>query len=130
MGGPEQKLEKATERIKTEYQIDVIDHPSVMLWMKDIAVKDPEGFVSLTRDNTEQMRKLFGKEVWTNDGSKGWSSGWAVYENNLQWSILTGRGGTIFRLRSHIPVSEYLNDPRVGVGVVQYLGYLLKKLSE
>lgn len=123
-------MTKEAAKPKQDYQIDIIDHPSVMIWMKDTAIKDPEGFVCLTKDNTKEMRRIFGKESWKNDGSKGWTSGWALYENNLQWTILTGPYGTIYRLKSNVPPQDYLSDPRVGVGVVQYLGYLLKRLSQ
>lgn len=119
----------ATDKPRTEYHIDVADHPNVMLWMKDAAKRDPQGFLRLVGDNTDIFRQWWGKEAWTNDGSKGWSYGWALYENNLHWMVLTGEQGTIFRLRVATKPEEYLSDPRVGVGVIQHLTHLLRTLS-
>ncbi len=114
---------------KPEYQIDVIDHPSVGMWMKDIAKKDVQGFIKLVGPNEKEFTKLYGKANWTNDGSKGWTHGWTIYENSMHWLILTGPKGTYFRLRVPTPGESYLNDPRVGVGIIQYLNTLLKKIS-
>lgn len=113
----------------TEHHVEVADHPQVMLWMKDMAKRDPQGFLRLAQDNTKIFRQWWGKETWTNDGSKGWTSGWALYENNLNWLVLTGVHGTIFRLRVSTRAEEYLSDPRVGVGVTQYLAQLMKALA-
>lgn len=115
--------------IRDEYQIDVIDHPSVGMWMRETAKKDPQGFLRLTGDNTKDFLKFFGKPKWKNDGKKGWTHGWSVHENNLRWLILTGEQGTIFRLRVPVVGDAYLNDPRVGVGIIQYLSSLLKILA-
>lgn len=119
----------AEERNRTEYQVDVADHPNVMLWFKDIARKDPEGFLRLIGDNTKTFKKLWGKETWTNDGKKGWTHGWALYQSNMHWLVLTGPWGTIFRLRISTQGDEYLSDVKVGTGVVRYLNTLLPMVS-
>ena len=115
---------------KREYQIDVADHPNVMLWLKDLARKDPEGFLRLVGDNTVFFERLFGKPTWRNNGEKGWTHGWALYESNMHWLVLTGPQGTIFRLRLATTGDDYLKDPRVGTGVARYLTTLLQQLSE
>ena len=114
---------------RAEYQIDVVDHPSVSIWMKDTARKDPEGFLRLVGPNMKQLQKVLGPTDWKNDGEKGWTHGWSVYDNSLHWLILTGPQGTMFRLRLPVPGESYLSDPRVGVGIIQYLQYLLKTLA-
>lgn len=117
------------ERVRNEYQVDVADHPNVMLWMKDIAKKDPEGFLRLIGDNTRTFKKMWGKETWRNDGQKGWTHGWALYQNNMHWLVLTGPFGTIFRLRVSTKGDEYLNDAKVGTGIVRYLNSLLPQVA-
>lgn len=117
------------DKTRQDPQIDVADHPNVMLWMKDVAKKDPEGFLRLIGDNSQDFKKLWGKPTWTNDGSKGWTKGWQVYENNLHWIVLTGPSGSIFRLKVSTRPEDYLNDPKVGVGVIQYLNHLLKAIA-
>ena len=115
---------------KTEYQIDVADHPTVSLWLRDTAKRDPDGFLRLICPNTETFKKMFGKPDWVNDGSKGWTHGWALYENSMHWLVLTGPRGTYFRLRVPLPGEAWINDPKVGTGIVQYLSFLLQKLAE
>lgn len=73
---------------------------------------------------------MFGKPDWENDGSKGWTHGWSLYENSMNWLVLTGSRGTYFRLRVPIPAEAWLADPKVGAGIVQFLSQLLKRLSE
>lgn len=113
---------------KTEHQIDVIDHPSVWSWMKQTASRDPEGLLVLIGPNIRRFEKLFGPAEWTNDGSKGWTHGWAVYENSMHWLILTGESGTSFRIRAPVPGETYLADMRIGVGIIQYLQSLMRKI--
>ncbi len=112
-----------------EHQIDVIDHPAVAAWMKDIAKKDPEGFVRLIGPNQRTFSILFGKPSWRGDESKGWTHGWAIYENSLHWMVLTGPAGTFYRIRLPIAGENYLSDPRSGVGIVQYLQSLISRIS-
>lgn len=114
---------------KSEFQMDVIDHPSVSLWMKETAQRDPQGFLLLIGNNVEQFERLFGLATWKNNGNKGWTHGWKVYESNLTWNILTGPSGTIFRVKTTTPSDSYLNDPKVGVGIVTYLNTLLRTLA-
>ena len=118
-----------TKTDKIEYQIDVADHPSVSLWMKEAAKKDPEGFLRLVGPNEKQLVRIFGPADWRNDGEKGWTHAWSVYDNSLHWLVLTGPQGTLFRLRLPVPGDSYLSDSRVGVGIVQYLQNLLKILA-
>ena len=121
---------KDDDKKRSEYQIDIADHPNVMLWIKNVAKKDPEGFLKLIGDNVDTFKKLWGKEAWTNDGSKGWTHGWAIYENSMHWLVLTGPSGTIFRLRLSTKGEEYLSDPKVGAGIVRYLNALLLRVAD
>lgn len=116
-------------KTKSEYQVEVADHPNVMIWMKQVAKKDPEGFLRLVGDNTQIFRKMWGKENFKDEGGKGWTSGWSIYENSLHWLVLTGEQGTLFRLRISMDGESYLKDPRVGVGVIQYLTWLMKTIA-
>lgn len=119
----------STSNSKQDYHMDVIDHPSVNVWMKETAKRDPEGFILLVGPNVENFLKLYGEPEWQNNGNKGWTHGWKIYESNLVWNILTGPTGTIFRIRTTTPSQTYLNDPKVGVGIISYLTFLLKTLS-
>ena len=120
---------KPDKNDKPEYQIDVIDHPNVNLWMKEVARKDTEGFLRLVGPNMKRLQKILGPPQWRNNGEKGWTHAWSVYDNSLHWLILTGPQGTQFRLRLPVPGETYLADPRVGVGIIQYLQNLLKTLA-
>lgn len=109
--------------------MDVIDHPAVGMWMKETALRDPEGFLLLVGPNVREFSSLFGQPEWTNDGQKGWTHGWKVYESNLTWNILTGPQGTLFRIKTTTPSSTYATDPKVGIGIISYLNSLLRSLS-
>jgi len=116
--------------LEKDHYIDVIDHPSVWLWMKETSKKDPEGFLVLTGPNSRRFQKIFGKYDWhTSDNSKDWEYGWSVYENSMHWLILTGPSGTFFRIKTPVTGENYLADPRVGVGIIQYLQVLMRKIN-
>lgn len=115
---------------KSEYQIDVADHPAAGLWLRETAKRDPDGFIRLIGPNVEAFSRLFGKPDWTDDGKKGWTHGWSLYENSMNWLVLTGPNGTYFRLRVPVPGEAWLSDPKVGAGIIQYLSQLLRRLSE
>lgn len=115
---------------KNEYQIDVADHTTAGLWLRETAKRDPDAFMRMIGPNVKEFTKMFGKPDWENDGSKGWTHGWSLYENSMNWLVLTGSRGTYFRLRVPIPAEAWLADPKVGAGIVQFLSQLLKRLSE
>lgn len=115
---------------KSEYQIDVADHHTAGVWLRETAKRDPDGFMRLIGPNTREFTRMFGKPDWNNDGSKGWTHGWSLYENSMNWLILTGERGTYFRLRVPVPAETWLADPKVGAGIVQFLTQLLNRLSE
>lgn len=119
----------STSSPKQEQQFDVIDHPAVALWMKDVMRKDPEGFLKLMGNNVDFFTRYFGKPTWRDPGEKGWTHGWSAYENSLQWLILTGKCGTIFRVRLPTSSEAYLADPKVGVGLVGFLSSLYKNIN-
>ena len=114
---------------RDEYQIDVADHPAVALWLRDVARRDPEGFIRLVGPNVDDFHRLFGKPDWNNDGEKGWTHGWSLYENSMHWLVLTGPRGTYFRLRVPVPGDIWLADPKVGAGINHYLDQLLRRLN-
>lgn len=114
---------------KNDYHMDVIDHPAVGMWMKETALRDTEGFLLLIGPNVSQFETLFGVPDWRNNGEKGWTHGWKIYESNLTWNILTGPSGTLFRIKTTTEASTYLNDPKVGIGIISYLKTLLRTLA-
>lgn len=114
---------------KNEFQMDVIDHPLVFNWMQETIKRDPESFVLLVGPNSKEFFKLFGQPTWKDNGEKGWKYGWKVSENNLNWIILTGDHGTIFRIQTQVHSQVYLQDPKIGVGLISFLSDLLQKIS-
>lgn len=122
----------ATKSSKTtkpsEQQVDIADHKVAWRWMKELARRDPEGFARLTGGNRKRLESLYGPPQWTQDGKHGWTAAWSVHDSGLTWIILTGQDQTIFRLRVPNDVEDYLVEPRVGVGIINYLQTLLRRL--
>lgn len=114
---------------KKEYQIDVIDHHFVSDWMRELAQKDIDGFYRLIGNNVKIFKEIFGKPDWVADGKKGWTHGWSVYENNMNWIIFTGNKGTYFRIKTPVAGKSWLEDPRVGIGITNFLEKLLEKIT-
>lgn len=106
---------------QADVQIEVADHPLAWRWLRDRAAHDAEGFARFAGDNRRRLERIYGKPTWTNDGSKGWTSAWAVQKNSLNWVIYTGPGSTMFRVRSPGDPQTFLDDSRVGPGLVNAL---------
>lgn len=108
--------------------VDIADHPIVWRWMKETARRDPDGFARLVGPNEVRLHRLFGKPTWTADGQEGWTRGWAIHGNGLPWMVITGEGGTIFRVQTAISTEEFFADRRIGTGITAYLGELMQTL--
>lgn len=110
-------------------QIDIADHPVAARWLKETALRDPEGFLRLVGPNERRLTALYGPPRWRSDGKTGWKVAWALVDQALSWVVLTGPEGTLFRLRVAGSGEEYLADARVGVGITRFLQSLLDSLS-
>lgn len=113
----------------SDAQVDVADHPMAARWLKETALNDPEGYLRLVRPNTRRLTVLYGAPTWKSDGKAGWDVAWTRLEEGLSWVILTGSGGTVFRLRVPSDGNDHLTDPRVGIGITRFLQSLLDRVS-
>lgn len=108
--------------------LDIADHRTAWHWMSKTARADPEGFVRLTGDNIKRLESLFGEAQWRSKGESDWSHGWMVAMFGLTFVITSGGHGTMYFIRVPTDGEDYLADPRVGVGIVEFLNHMLKQL--
>lgn len=112
----------------SDQHVDIADHKRVWHWMTATAREDTEGFIRLTGPNVERLKTLYGPPHWTSDGSQGWTQAWAVAISGLNFIVTSGPHGTMFYVRVPTDGEDYLADPRVAVGVIEFLRSLLKQL--
>ncbi len=106
----------------TDIIIDIADHPQVWRWLKELSKTDINGYVRLTGDNTERLKRLYGKPLTTDAKGEEWEARWNKNFNRLDWIILTGeKTGTIFRIKTPLSVDEFVSDSRIGIGIINYL---------
>ena len=113
----------------SDQHMDVADHRQAWAWMTMTAREDPEGFVRLTGPNIKRLEDLYGPAHWKADGKQGWTSAWAVSDCGLTFVITAGPMSTMFYVRSPTDGEDYLSDPRVAVGIVEFLKSLLTQLK-
>lgn len=107
--------------------VDVINHPVVGRWMTETAKQDV-GFCRLVEPNNQRFYKKFGKSTWKHTGNEGWSEGWAVSDNGLNWMLLTGEEGTKFKVVLSISEEEFKSNVKMGLGITAYLQTLMQDL--
>lgn len=114
--------------------VDVIIHPMVMRWLSQTAHQDTDGFCRLVESNNKRFHRMFGKPTWNADGKDGWTEGWAVSENGLNWMVLSSPknaqnpGITKFKVVLSISEDEFKNNAKMGLGITGYLQDLMQKL--
>ncbi len=114
-----------------DQHVDVADHRQAWHWMNRTALEDAEGYIRLTGPNTQRLRALLGEPDWKHDAKDSattWSEAWAVADFGLNFVVTASSESTIYYIRVPTDGDEYLADPRVGVGAVEFLKDMLKKL--
>lgn len=111
----------------TDQHINIADHKTAWHWMTKTARSDVEGFVRLTGPNADRLTILLGDPHWKPEG-KEWTHGWMVPMFGLNFVVTTGKDSTIYYIRVPTDGEDYLTQPRVGVGIVEFLGFMLKQL--
>lgn len=104
--------------------IDVIDNPIVQGWMQNTYRFNPTGLARLVGDNSNRLGLIFGKA----NGEERGMNYWFVQRNGLNFIILTGKGGTIFRLRI-MNRKVFFEDYKIANGVNNFLEDLLGTLT-
>lgn len=110
-----------------ENQVDLADLPAVWRWLKELAKRDPVGFLYLTRGNIRPFALLWGKAHWQPKDHPDWTHGWSFSDEGLNWIILSGPRGTSYRLRPS--GDDFITDPKVTRGAVAFLERLLTQLT-
>lgn len=110
--------------------IDIADHPIVWRWIKEMARKDPTSFSMLTRDNTDSFDIIFGPAKYRSNGEKGWCRGWSFVQYGMAWLVTTGPQGTVYRIKTVGDGEEYLKDPKVSTGAIQFFQSLQQQLTD
>lgn len=115
-------------KINTSNFIDISEHPNCWYWMKETSRQDTDGFSRLIGDNSSRFHRLFGKPNWKSNIKEGWTEGWAISEAGLNWAILTGSKGTIFKINLSISEEEFKTNNKIGLGITNYLQKLIIEL--
>lgn len=115
---------------KFSNHMDIADHKQVWIWLTMLQEKDPEGFVRLTGENLNRLQSIFGKAKWNVDDEPEWTHAWEITSNGLNFVITTGKKSTIYYVRTPTMGEEYISDPRIAVGIKEFMGHILEKLKE
>lgn len=112
----------------SDQHLDIADHKTAWHWMTKTARFDAEGFVRLTGENVTRLHVLFGEPQWKSKGDQEWTHGWLLAMFGLNFVVTSGPTSTMYYVRVPTDGEDYLSDPRVGVGIVEFLSYMLKQL--
>lgn len=119
----------ATVKKKFANHIDIADHKQVWVWMTILQEKDAEGFIRLTGGNLNRLQSIYGEAKWEVDDEEEWTHAWEVASNGLNFVITTGITSTIYYVRTPTTGEEYLLDPKVAIGIKDFMEHLLEKLK-
>lgn len=101
--------------------IDVIVHPSVLLWLEELQKTDIEKYMRLTEDNSYRFKRLLGDSF-----PKGsFDNCWTVNKNGLKWLIASAPEiGTIYNIEIALSREEFKRNMAIGIGIIKYLKFL------
>lgn len=110
----------------SDNQIDLADLPGVWRWLKDLARRDPEGFLFLSRGNVRAFEQHWGPAQWQPQPPSDWTAGWSFSEDGLSWIVLSGPRSTSYRIR--LSGDDLRNDPKVTRAAIAFLERLMARL--
>lgn len=112
----------------SDQHLDIADHKTAWHWMNKTARSDAEGFIQLTGGNVNRLRALFGEPQLKPKEDREWTHGWVLAMFGLNFVVTSGPNSTMYYVRVPTDGEDYLTDPRVGVGIVEFLSFMLKQL--
>ncbi len=112
------------EKNENGSEYDIIDHPTVFFWLKDLAKNDPLAFVVLTENNLERFNKVFGKPHGTTQKFKFWKK----EHLGITIFLYTNKEASFYKVQYIGDNQAFSQDKKIGAYITGFLNKLLKDL--
>lgn len=108
---------------------DASQHPQVSRWLRQLAERQPQGFLRLTGENRKRLKGVLGPphKISKTSANKEWI--WKIERGNVVAWVLSGEMGTILHLYYPGIFSAFLNDREIGGQAIAVLNDLLQSLT-
>ena len=102
-------------------EFDIIEHPSILLWLKEYAKNDPLGFCFLIQGNLEHFKKIWGNP----NGQSQRFSYWKREHLGIVIYVYSDTRSTFYKTQYLGDKETFVQDKKMGA----YLHGFLNKIS-
>lgn len=106
-------------------EIDIINHPVVQIWFKELAKNEPLKFLSLTDGLKENISKIYGKP----SGETQRFAFWKKEHLGVSMYIYTDDKTSYYKIQYMGNEEQFLSDKKIGVYITVFLSKFLKDLE-
>lgn len=105
-------------------ELDIIDHPQVFTWLKDLSRQDTMAFVTLCGGNCDTFKSLWGKA----HGKTQRFDYWKKEHLGTTIFVYTDKYTTFYKVQYLGEKEIFLQDKKIGAYVIAFLSRLAKEL--
>ena len=105
-------------------EFDIIDHPNVFFWLKDLAKNDPLAFCTLGSGNSYTFRELWGKPTGSTQRFEYWKKDYL----GITIFIYTDKITTFYKVQYLGEKNIFTQDKKIGAYISSFLSKLTKDL--
>lgn len=106
-------------------EIDIIEHPIVSKWFKELSKNEPFTYLALIQGNTIKFKKIFG----TPQGETNKFLYWKKDYIGINIYIYTNPTDTYYKVQYTGDSENFPQDKKIGSYVVGFLNKLIKDLN-
>ncbi len=105
-------------------EFDIIDHPNVFSWLKELSKNDPLAFATICGGNISGFKALWGKPTGTTQRFDYWKKDYL----GITIFIYSEKQTTFYKVQYLGEKDIFLKDRKIGVYISSFLSKLTKDL--
>ena len=105
-------------------EFDIIDHPMVIFWMKELLKSEPLALATMTEGNIQRFRKMFGDE----DGKTQRFQYWRRDHLGVVIYIYSDKKNTYYKTQYLGDLNMFVQDKKIGSYLTGFLTKLQKEM--
>ncbi len=105
-------------------EFDIIDHPLVVLWLKDMAKTEPLGFAYLIKGNAQYFKTILGNPVGQTQKFPYWKKEYL----GITIFIYSNESDTFYKVQYLGEKENFIQDKKMGSYLIGFLTKFTKEI--
>ncbi len=105
-------------------EFDIIDHPSVILWFRDIAKTEPLGFAYLIKGNVNYFKQIWGAPAGQTQKFSYWKRDYL----GITIFVYSDENATFYKVQYLGEKETFVSDKKMGSYLIGFLTKFTKEI--